>query len=183
MKLGKKTQGYLLILVAFICFGIGSIARTPLVFERKLLVATEAVQGDVFKDAVILVLHHSIGGAFGVILNKQKDGKALGGPLDPGKIIVLHSDEVSLPESKCLADTGICYVEGGYAPGALAALPEKPSWQMTLHGYAGWGFRQIGKEIKAGHWKPVDYNGGIVTRTETGKMWAEANRLPAAKVD
>jgi putative AlgH/UPF0301 family transcriptional regulator len=82
-----------------------------------------------------------------------------------------------------MKDTGICYLEGSQAIAALAALPEKPVWQVTVNGYSGWGFRQLEKEIKRGHWKVIDYDGKVVTQTPAGKMWVVANKLPDAKLD
>lgn len=171
----KDVNGYLLILAAFGLFWLGTQFRVPEFAEHKLLVAQESLD-EYFQGTVILVLRHNLGGAYGVVLNRplaEETSYYNGGPVEPARQIALYTNDITLPEGKLLGGTGLAYVEEGDVA-ALAKAARQPLWSRKYKGYAGWGRKQLNREIEQGRWKVIDYNETLLLETPIDKMWEAA---------
>lgn len=177
MKISAKTRGWLLLVGGLALIWLGSYFRAPLLAHHRILVATPAEQSDVFKDTVIYVLRHDPSGGFGLILNK--DG--YGGPVEAESIHVLYSNDVTIEGGEVLPDTGLSYAFGEAA--AAAVTEKKPAWSKVLKGYAGWGGRQLDREIRRGVWKVVDFDPKMVMDTPAADLHATAKKRPDADLD
>lgn len=163
---------YALFAFAGLMFLIGTWFREPLPLNHKILVATEKVRGQIFEHSVIFVLHHGRFGAYGLILN---DGQGRGGPVyaDDRHLLTRAADAPS--GAVRMDDVGLAYKknpEQGDVP--------KKSWSLLLHGHAGWGPRQLDREVRQGGWRVIDYDDKLVTQTPRAGMWRlAANAAPS----
>ncbi len=174
-KKKTKINGFLILFLGLFLILIGALFKAPMPAYQKILVATESVKGAELEKSVILVTRHTLFGATGFTLNKKDSG----GLLEKENIYVLHSDDVSFLQSEKIKGSNISIAEGKEAEKALKSAKKKPRWSVVLRGYMGWGPRQLEKEIKAGHWKLIDYNEDIVVKTPPVKMWDRARKMPA----
>lgn len=178
VKKKNPYSGYILLALAGLLFALGSYLRAPQMGEHKLLVETGA-RGAVFEKSVVFVVSYTKGGAKGYVLNKR----GTGGPLEPEKVTVLHSNDVDLPGTSFVGKLGIGVAEGEAAARALKDLPKKPKWAAVLKGYSSWGPGQLDDELRRREWKIVDYDSEIVMRTPIAQMWQAAKKKPEASAD
>lgn len=178
VKKKNPYSGYILLALAGLLFAMGSYLRAPQMGEHKLLVETGA-RGEVFEKSVVFVVSYTKGGAKGYVLNKR----GAGGPLEPEKVTVLHSNDVDLPGTRFVGKLGIGVAEGEAAARALNGLPKKPKWAAVLKGYSSWGPGQLDDELRRREWKIVDYDSEIVMRTPIAQMWQAAKKKPEASAD
>lgn len=177
-KKSNPYSGYILLALAGLLFALGSYLRAPQMGEHKLLVETGA-RGEVFEKSVVFVTSYTRGGAKGYVLNKRN----VGGPLEPEKVTVLHSNDIDLPGTTFVGKLGIGVAEGEVAAKALQDAPKKPKWAAVLKGYSSWGPGQLDDELRRREWKVVDYDSQIVMRTPIAQMWQAAKKKPEASAD
>jgi len=171
----KDVNGYLLILAAAGLFWLGTQFRVPEFAEHKLLVAQEKVDAR-FQETVILVLRHNLGGAYGVVINRPLEEDTPyynGGPVEPARKIALYTTDITLPEGKPIGNSGLAYVEESDVAVLEKASPQ-PMWSRVYKGYAGWGRKQLNREIDQGRWKVVDYDEKLLLETPDDKIWETA---------
>lgn len=177
----KKIEGVVMLALAALCFWLPTHLSRPQAANHKIIVATDRLAGGFFRDAVVLVTLHNSIEAFGLTLNKpgaDPSGPALGGPVEEGKATyTLHTLDVTTSDTEKLEDIGIGYTKGD---GFIDSLPRKPREYIVFTGYAAWGLEQLEREIKAGAWKVIDYDPGLVFRTDPAKMYEEALKRPAS---
>ena len=159
----------------------------------RLLVATPQLEGDVFRRAVILLLHHDEDGAQGVILNKPlgADIDAVlpgwqevataprtvfqGGPVELDSAIGL----VTVPGDDA-QPMGVRMLFGGLglvdldAPPVLVA-PEIAGMRIFA-GYAGWGAGQLEGEIRRADWYVVEAEARDAFSTSPERLWSQVLR-------
>ena len=139
--------------------------------EGKCLVATPQMKGTVFEKTVIYLCAHSKDGAMGLIVNNQIDDQLqslilqslnitkdslvvpniyFGGPVDPFRGFVLHSDDHMIEQSK--------YVSNGIALTSNISMMNDissglgPKHSLVTLGYAGWSSGQLEDEILQNCW-------------------------------
>ena len=160
----------------------------------RLLVARAELQDPNFRQSVILMLEHSSDGAMGLVINRRLGttsaaellgqmgmaGKDLdapiavyfGGPVEPGRGVLLHSDDQLLETSEGLP--------GGFALSAdpemlrRIARGEGPKASRFLLGYAGWGPGQLEAEIARGTWWDVEADPALVFEADIASIWQRA---------
>lgn len=172
----KGVNGYLLILAAFGLFWLSAQFRVPEFAEHKMLVAQEGID-DRFQKTVVLVLRHNMGGAYGIVINQPKPQDAEhyeGGPVAPERQIALYTTDITLPQGNLIGTTGLAYVEEADIEALKNAVPQ-PMWSRVYKGYAGWGRKQLSREIKQDHWWVIPYNEKLMLETPAQDIW------PAAK--
>lgn len=168
----------------------------------KFLIAMPALSDPRFERSVILMCSHSPEGSMGVIINKPladldflgllerlkiakgdnpHDVSVLyGGPVEPGRGFVIHSDD-------WLAKLGSLRVPGGFVMTATQEVLEAlgrgdgPSRAILALGYAGWGPGQLTDEIARNDWLTVDGAQDLVFSDAFGGKWSAA--LAALKID
>ncbi len=177
----KGINGYWLILAAFGLFWLGAQFRVPEFAEHKLLVAQEMIDAR-FKNTVVLVLRHNLGGAYGVVINKPAGDDAAfydGGPVQPERQIAIYTTDITLPEGKPIGTTGLAYVEAGDIAALENASPQ-PMWSRVYKGYAGWERKQLSREINQDRWIVIDYNEKLLLETPADKIWGDAQAAATA---
>ena len=148
---------------------------------NHLLLPMPTMAGDYFSDTLILLCEHNDDGAMGLIVNQPTDVTVYelfselgipthadllqqsvyeGGPVDPQRGFILHSDDVDYPESHPLipgvrlTTTLDSLVSIGHGNG-----PAK--YQVAL-GYAGWGAGQLEDEISNNIWLTMEADADLL---------------------
>ncbi len=136
--------------------------------QGRFLIASEKIRGEPFGESVIYISHHSIFGAFGVIVNKPLDSEKLvqlnpdlqlpkdfpllkmGGPVDfPHKAYAFYSElskDVIIEDNRA-QDMSVADV--------INSVESYPQSQVFL-GYSGWGPLQLEIELLRGTWTIIE---------------------------
>lgn len=154
----------------------------------KLLVATPQVEGDIFRRAVILLLHHDDNGAQGVVLNRPLEASVeavlpgwqvvatappilfQGGPVETdsaiGIVTIPGDDSEPMGVKRLFGGIGVVDLD---APPILVA-PEVAGLRIFA-GYAGWSEGQLEGEIRRGDWFVVDAEARDAFTPEPDALW------------
>lgn len=161
----------------------------------QLLVATPELDGPVFSRTVVyMVRHDARSGAMGLVVNRRLgdvpmavllqqaglpgDGVKgsvmlhVGGPVEPTRILVLHTDDYAGPDTVKVA--------GGVAittePSILQSIAagKGPRRAQFMLGYAGWAPGQLEAEMEAGYWVVVPSDDAILFDDATDTKWDRA---------
>jgi putative transcriptional regulator len=149
-----------------------------------------------FRQAVILMIHHDEGGAFGVVLNRDTDitapmlcstleiewhgdpGSAInwGGPVQPQTGWLLFD-----PDDGCPIDSEVKQIAPDLCfAGSLDVLrqvaSDPPGRIRVLLGYAGWGPGQLENELSEGAWITAPVSDDVIFEVESSGMWEHVVR-------
>lgn len=174
----------LLLALACCVFSHGSNADERL-GKGKLLVATEAVQGQAFQESVVLLLNYDLTGAEGLVVNRPTEVPPVqvlpeltgldryegtlywGGPVEPFMLRALLHSEAPPNNAVPIFDTV-----------HLAPLNENlfdgASSNVNLRffaGYAGWAPGQLDHELEHGSWHIVAATEALVFTDDPGAIW------------
>ena len=157
----------------------------------RLLVAMPSMGDPRFARAVIFLCAHGDGGAMGIVVNRGAGDMRLkdlaahleietreprdirvhaGGPVEPGRGFVLHSDDWDGEVSTTAAGKGFALTSTRDAVEALAE-GGGPVWALVALGYAGWGEGQLEAEIAEGAWLIADADAELVFFTPDAEKW------------
>ena len=133
--------------------------------QGHLLVASPHLADPNFVKAVVLLIHHSEEGAFGVVLNRPADNTIqelweqvaetpcecerpvnVGGPV-AGPLMAIHTDE-DLAELEILP--GVYFAAQREHLERLLGQSDRP--YRVFVGHSGWGGGQLENELKEGAW-------------------------------
>ena len=170
-----RRDGYLMIFLALVCFAVGAYFRESASAHYKLLVQ-HGDNGQIFDQSVIFMLRHDRSGGYGLIVNRPDEkntGYYYGGPVEPDKIAGLYTQAEGFDAGVPVGHTGLYYIEGADAE-KLRDLDPPPAWFIVTRGYAGWGSRQLDRELLRERWKIVDMDLPLVTETTPEFMWRAA---------
>lgn len=197
----KLCAGWRPALSALLFLGaIAAASPQPLAAEEteylkgQLLVATPELGDPNFVETVIFMIEHDESGAMGLVINRplakgpiadllkglgaeSEDAQGeivlhYGGPVEPGKVFVLHSDDY--------ADKETMVVGGGIAVttdvGVVRAIArgKGPRQSIFILGYAGWAPGQLEAEIKAGGWFSIPAEAKIIFDGDPKTKWERA---------
>jgi putative transcriptional regulator len=203
MRIGsERRHGWLGLLrglavcVALLAVGVPA-ARTQETLTGRLLVATERMGDPRFDRTVIYMLEHGDTGAMGLIVNvplgetsfaklfeqlgltpEPEAARRLtvyyGGPVEPGRGFLLHSDDVLIAGSHRVASGLAVTAE----PELLRALArgKGPAHALFTLGYAGWAPGQLEQEIAQGSWLVVPVSARLVFDESHSRLWEQAVR-------
>jgi putative transcriptional regulator len=170
------------------------LARAGRSLAGQLLVATEGLEGSPFARTVVYVVRHDAGGAFGLVINRPGPEVRLapllrefglddrgvtgrirvhgGGPVEPGRGLVLHSAEYAIAGTERLAGD----VALTSHPVVLADIARGtgPRRYRFLQGYAGWRGGQLEDEIDASAWITVPADPDILFDDDYATKWDRA---------
>lgn len=154
----------------------------------RLLVATPAVEGDVFHRSVILVLQHEESGAQGIVLNKPLTAQVdsvlpgwqrivttppvlfQGGPVSTssalGLVTVPGDEPEPLGVQRLFGSIGLVDLD---VPTPVVAA--ELGGMRIFAGYAGWTGGQLEAEIRRGDWYVVDAEVGDPFTREPHGLW------------
>ncbi len=169
----------------------------PPFLSGKLLLAMPGIGDPRFERAVIAICVHDEHGAVGIGIGHQRGGTSLrglleqldidpgaapdiavlhGGPVEPGRGFVLHSDDWGGQDSiQVIGAKGVSYALTGTID-VLTAIAEGrgPSRYLVSLGYAGWGEGQLDEEMTRHGWFAAQGRPELLFDTATDQRWAAA---------
>ena len=166
-----------------------------------LLVAMPQVLDPFFRHTVVLLLHHTDEGSFGLIVNREtaisvedtlqgldvpwQDTNAVpaffGGPVQPQLGTVLFGTETHDQLPPTLDETGVQIGANLWISQSikdLEHLASSPPERFRLFlGYAGWEADQLVDEILRNDWLTTKVNEELLFRSDTAGIWQAGVRL------
>ena len=151
----------------------------------KLLVATGEVQGELFANTVVLLLHYDETGAFGLVVNRPTDVQPVevlgddeaiadyrgtlfwGGPVHMDSLRALQLTDSPHVEAEKI-------IESVYLVSYEEALEEGPADTSRLRlfiGYAGWAPGQLDSEMARGSWRVLPASSELVFDADPQTLW------------
>lgn len=173
---------------------------TPRFLSGQLLLAMPGMGDPRFERAVIAMCVHDEDGAVGVGIGHQRAGTRLralmaqlgldpgaapdapvhhGGPVEPGRGFVLHSDDWGGQDT--VAVTGLGAMTGTLDVLRAIAEGKGPSRFLVALGYAGWGAGQLDEEMTRHGWFSANGDPAILFDTQVEDRWTSSFR--AAGID
>lgn len=162
-------------------------ATDPSPAQGKLLVATELVEGELFANTVILLLHYDDTGAFGLVVNRPTDvspeelladeeGIAgyrgtlfWGGPVHMDSLrALLRTDEPPAGAEKIIDSVYLVSFED-----ALQQGPTDSTKLRLFIGYAGWAPGQLDYELGRSSWRVMPATDELVFAEEPRDLWKQ----------
>ena len=162
----------------------------------QFLVSTLKLDDPRFIKTVIYMVKHNDSGAFGLIVNKPSTAPVLmstllneldiaavnddyevrlhyGGPVDPGRLFVLHSGEYKSPETNSVDDTISLTTQRSVFEAFAAGVGPKRA--LFAFGYAGWGPGQLEGEIARGDWLSAPATEPVIFDDDNDSKWERAS--------
>ena len=156
--------------------------------KGKLLVATELVQGDVFGQTVILLLHYDETGAMGIVVNRPTDvepeeiiadvdaiygysGKIYwGGPVRMNSLRALLRTDTPPQGAEAIVDSvHLVQIDDRL----INSMVDQDNVRFFI-GYAGWHAGQLDQEMARGSWHVMPASDEHVFAEDPRALW---NRL------
>lgn len=144
-----------------------AVSADPRPAQGKFLVATDVVQGELFAETVVLLLHYDETGAFGLVVNRPTDvelGELLadedgladyrgtlfwGGPVQMDSLrALLYTDDPPDEAEKIIESVYLVAFDD-----AVELGPTDPARLRLYIGYAGWAPGQLDYELTRGSWR------------------------------
>jgi len=164
--------------------------------KGKLLIATDAVQGDAFAESVILLLEYDATGAIGLVVNRPTEAlpaRALpelpgldrydgtlywGGPVELFTLRALLQSDT--PPANALPVFNTVYL----APLENDLLDDSSNNGNLRFfvGYAGWAPGQLDRELAFGSWHIVAATEALVFADKPGEIWRKLLPPPVQRV-
>ena len=165
--------------------------------KNNFLVATGKMRDPRFANTVIVMLKNDESGSFGLVINKPLGFIPLGslinkvedqsskqnelynvkvpiywgGPVEENIILVLHSKEYRVENTKKYKDIS---VSSGYKILLEIADEKGPKKSLILIGYAGWGSGQLEGEMEGEGWILSEINTDLIFGTNNANKWLKA---------
>jgi putative transcriptional regulator len=167
---------------------------TPQALAGEFLIAAPEMDDPRFYHAVILMVQHDKGGAFGLIVNRPVEDEPLaklldelgqktagasgkitiyaGGPVESDVGFVLHSAEYHRPETMKI-DAELAVTS---SPEVLCdiATQHGPQKYLFAFGYAGWGPGQLENELQQRAWFTAPGDPKLLFGDDPQKLWQDA---------
>ena len=166
-------------------------------FTGKILLSLPNMQDSRFHKSVIYVCAHSKEGAMGFIINKSlemefypgllkqlgidqlpQNKKILfnyGGPVEPNRGFILHSDDFIKTESITIDDglalTSTAEIFNNLSKGG------GPKNSMLAIGYTGWGPGQLEEEILNNGWMFTKASSNFIFNEDSSAKWKNAYKI------
>ncbi len=159
-----------------------------------LLVAMPSLQDGLFERTVVYLCSHGAEGAMGLTINRpaaawvfpkildelnikgsvapDKVRIHLGGPVEPNRGYVLHTDDLEYEHSRRVGDT-ILLTSSVDVLRAIAT-DRGPRHALVLLGYAGWGPGQLDQEILQNTWLHGVASEELVFSPDHSGKWEQA---------
>ncbi len=168
---------------------------TPRFLSGQLLLAMPGMGDPRFERAVIAMCVHDEDGAVGVGVGHHRAGTRLraliaqlgldpgaapdvplhhGGPVEPGRGFVLHSDDWGGQDT--IAVNGLGAMTGTIDVLRAIAEGRGPSRFLVSLGYAGWGAGQLDEEMTRHGWFSAKGDPAILFDTRVEERWTASFR-------
>lgn len=182
------------LLAAGLALSQSVFAQTP--GRGTILISTEALEGTIFEETVVLVVHHDADGSIGIMINRPTNlqpaevfpdiaGAAsytgvlyFGGPLAPSRPFLLTRRSTSLQES------GIPIIDDVHLsgdPSVLNTLDEgrrSDSFSRIYAGSAQWGPGQLQSEVDSGAWETALGSSNVIFTDNPESLWMRVVLAP-----
>jgi putative transcriptional regulator len=165
-----------------------AVAADLLPARGTLLVATDVVQGQLFANTVVLLLHSDETGAFGLVVNRPTDVQPRevlgeddaiadyrgtlfwGGPVQMDSLRALLLTDSPPGEAEQISESVylVSYED------AIEAGPADTSRLRLFIGYAGWAPGQLENELARGSWRVLPASSELIFAEDPRTLW---NRL------
>ena len=165
--------------------------------KNNFLVATGKMRDPRFANTVIVMLKNDESGSFGLVINKPLGFIPLGslinkvedqsskqnelynvkvpiywgGPVEENIILVLHSKEYRVENTKKYKDIS---VSSGYKILLEIADEKGPKKSLILIGHSGWGSGQLEGEMEGEGWILSKINTDLIFGTDNANKWLKA---------
>ena len=165
--------------------------------KNNFLVATGKMRDPRFANTVIVMLKNDESGSFGLVINKPLGFIPLGslinkvedqsskqnelynvkvpiywgGPVEENIILVLHSKEYQVENTKKYKDIS---VSSGYKILLEIADEKGPKKSLILIGHSGWGSGQLEGEMEGEGWILSEINTDLIFGTDNTNKWLKA---------
>ena len=163
----------------------------------QILISMPNMLDERFYKTVIYICAHSKEGSMGIIINKNIDHDnypnllqqlgidtsfnekkifiRYGGPVETGRGLVLHTDDViqkgSLPIDKGIILTSTVEIFKDIANG------KGPKTSILAIGYSGWEAGQLENEIKENSWMTLPVESSFIFDEHVSNKWNEAYKI------
>lgn len=167
--------------------------ETPRYLVGQLLLSMPGIGDPRFERVAIAICVHDDDGAFGLVINNPLPGLGVrelmqqldvepgdtpetqvrsGGPVEPGRGFVLHSNDwtgqSSIDVAGKYAMTSTLDVLKAIAAGT------GPSRWLSMLGYTGWSAGQLDEELTRHGWHAIPADDGLIFDTPPDKCWPRA---------
>ena len=165
--------------------------------KNNFLVATGKMRDPRFANTVIVMLKNDESGSFGLVINKPLGFIPLGslinkvedqsskqnelynvkvpiywgGPVEENIILVLHSKEYRVENTKKYKDIS---VSSGYKILLEIADEKGPKKSLILIGHSGWGSGQLEGEMEGEGWILSEINTDLIFGSDNASKWLKA---------
>jgi putative transcriptional regulator len=150
-------------------------------FAGQFLVAKTSLQDASFRQSVVLLLQHSEGGAFGLVVNRAVTIDELpfpvfaGGPCESQGLLMLHghaewTESSTEPPPREVAP-GVFLGDASCLSRLNDAATEPGLRYRIFSGYAGWGPGQLESELAAGAWAIVPATAQLLFDVPAAELW------------
>ena len=165
--------------------------------KNNFLVATDKMRDPRFANTVIVMLKNDESGSFGLVINKplgfiplgslinKVEGQSSkqnelynvkvpiywGGPVEENIILVLHSKEFQVENTKKYKDIS---VSSGYKILLEIADEKGPKKSLILIGHSGWGSGQLEGDMEGEGWILSEINTDLIFGTDNDSKWLKA---------
>ena len=167
-----------------------SAMDSPRFLSGQLLLAMPGMIDPRFDRAVVAICVHDEDGAVGIGIGQERSGLRLralmgqlgleagdapdipvhhGGPVEPGRGFVLHSDDWGGQDSVTVNGVGV--MTGTVDVLRAIAEGKGPSRFLVALGYAGWGPGQLDEEMTRHGWFATPGSAAMVFDTPTDERW------------
>ncbi len=165
--------------------------KLPKIKPGSFLIASPDLLDPNFRRTVVLMCEHGPKGSMGLVLNRPTkkpvreilpeaaglEGAAsalyLGGPVGTQGLMVLHRLQRRVRgEQKILPGVHL----GGEQAFLKKILGKKPKPEEGIRvflGYAGWGAKQLDRELKMGGWIVASPKADLIFDVEPQRLWSE----------
>lgn len=162
----------------------------------RLLVAMPGVEDPRFERAVILVCSHDDEHAMGLAVNRPVEGLTIsrlfsklgvgplakplddlvimGGPVEPERGFVLHTDDYAAQPESITVRPGVVLTATREVLQAMAAGEPHPRRAVMALGYAGWGEGQLEREIRHNVWITCEPDEALLFGDDHEHKWSRA---------
>ena len=158
--------------------------------QGKFLVADRQLMDPNFRETVVLLLHYGPDGAMGLVINRplpiklatvfpdikeldrSEETLYLGGPVEPGGILLLVKSEHA-PEDSTPVFGNIYLSTSQSVLQRLIKKPRKNDRFRIFAGYAGWAAEQLEFECESGGWHVLDADDETLFDHKSSEIWPE----------
>jgi len=172
-----------------------SLRSTPYLAGR-LLVAMPGIEDPRFERAVIFLCVHDAEHAMGLTVNRPVEGLTIakllaklgvkssagalgdlvlmGGPVEPERGFVLHTDDYACEPSSLAIGGGVALTATREVLEAMAGSDGCPRRAVMALGYAGWQPGQLEHEIRENVWLTCEPDEGLLFDDDHEHKWSRS---------